>query len=231
MLLWFCQLHWVSLALATPAPAVGLIKTISRTKEGSLLYHTTSSATDTVPEGHSCQGLAPHRRRRWIHQPPTASDECLRRTTVFKWAVGMQMESKDLTWNYEAGRRGQFLIYLLLWDFFKHTKPVFLRPKEVCDYLSQSEIKLKWWFVYSLTEKSSHMQRIWWLIYEKTLPTPNTFFFFFTFLSHAESPPPFLKTQRSAGDKSSNQLPLLPFNSITAQWGGICLPWLTSSLP
>lgn len=44
---------------ATPTPAVGLIKTISRTKEGSPLYHTTSSATDMVPEGHSCQGLAP----------------------------------------------------------------------------------------------------------------------------------------------------------------------------
>lgn len=67
---------------ATPTPAVGLIKTISRTKEGSLLYHTTSSATDMVPEGHSCQGLAPHRRRRWIYQPPTAGDECLRRTTA-----------------------------------------------------------------------------------------------------------------------------------------------------
>lgn len=42
---------------ASPTPAVGLIKTISRTKEGSPLYHTTSSATDMVPEGHSCQGL------------------------------------------------------------------------------------------------------------------------------------------------------------------------------
>lgn len=58
------------LYLQPPTPAVGLIKTISRTKEGSLLYHTTSSATDMVPEGRSCQGLVPLRRRRWIYQPP-----------------------------------------------------------------------------------------------------------------------------------------------------------------
>lgn len=60
---------------AALTPAVGLIKTISRTKEARPLYHTTSSATDMVPEGHSCQGLAPLRKRRWKYQPPTTGDE------------------------------------------------------------------------------------------------------------------------------------------------------------
>lgn len=46
------------------------------------MYHTTSSATDTVPEGHSCRGLAPLRRRRWIYQPPTAGDEGLSGATA-----------------------------------------------------------------------------------------------------------------------------------------------------
>lgn len=105
MLLWFCQSYSVSLVFATPTPAVGLIKTISRTKEGSPLYQTTSSATDMVPEGHSCQGLAPLRRRRWIYQPLTASDECLSRTTASnRLLAGMQMLSQDLKWNNEPSR-------------------------------------------------------------------------------------------------------------------------------
>lgn len=71
---------------ATPAPAVGLIKTISRTKEESLLYHPTSSATDMVPEGHSCRGLAPpsqaqmdlsaSHHRRWGSEWDTLLQEC-----------------------------------------------------------------------------------------------------------------------------------------------------------
>lgn len=39
------------------------------------MYHTNSSATDMVPEGHSCQGLVRLRGRRWKYQPPTAGDE------------------------------------------------------------------------------------------------------------------------------------------------------------
>lgn len=57
-------------------PAVGLIKTISRTKQENLLYHTASSAADMLSEARSCQGLAALRRRRWKHQlPTTGTDE------------------------------------------------------------------------------------------------------------------------------------------------------------
>lgn len=87
---------------ATPTPAVGLIKTISRTKEGTLLYHTTSSATDMVPEGHSCQGLACCRSRRWIYQPPTTmGDEGLSGTNAPNQLLeGMHMKSGDLGVKY-----------------------------------------------------------------------------------------------------------------------------------
>lgn len=94
MLLWFCQPYSVSLMFSTPAPTVGLIKTISRTKEGGLLCHTSSRATDMVPKGHSCQGLALHRRRRWIYQPPTTNDEHLRgKTVLLRWAFSRNVDA------------------------------------------------------------------------------------------------------------------------------------------
>lgn len=54
-------------------------------------------------------------------------------------------------------------------------------------------------------------------------PSTHFLLFFNTFLSQAE-PAPFPK-QRSAGDKSSNQLPLLPFNSKNGP-----LNWILSAL-
>ena len=50
----------------------------------------------------------------------------------------------------------------------------------------------------------------------KNLPPTPTFFFFFFFGNTFQRPcraRPLPKTERSAGDKSSNQLPLFPFNS------------------
>lgn len=83
-------------------PSERLIKTISRTKQGSLLYQTTSSATDMVSQGHGCQGLAPLCRRRWIYRPPITSD------VTDKTASPSERAEQD------DGEEGQFLIYLLL---------------------------------------------------------------------------------------------------------------------
>lgn len=99
--------------LAAPTPAVGLIKTISRTKEGSLLYHPTRSATDTVPEGHSCQGLALLRWRRWIYQPPTAGDECLSGTTASNELLNVIRSQPERVRGLAESSLVWFLIYLL----------------------------------------------------------------------------------------------------------------------